>query len=85
MLYEVVMPQLGLSMTEGTVLSWLKEVGDLVEKGEPLLTVETDKVEMDVESVASGYLSAILINSGEAVPVGTVIATLTDQPQGTGA
>lgn len=75
---EIVMPQLGLSMTEGTVTSWSKAQGEIVEKGETLLTVETDKVEMEVESVAAGYLSEILVPVGQTVPVGTVIAHLSE-------
>jgi pyruvate/2-oxoglutarate dehydrogenase complex dihydrolipoamide acyltransferase (E2) component len=82
MSHEIVMPQLGLSMTEGTVISWLKSVGDRVEKGESLFSVETDKVEMDVESSGAGYVSEILVNAGQAVAVGTVIALLSEEPQG---
>ncbi len=79
---DVVMPQLGLSMTEGTVTSWNKQIGGQVEKGEMLFTVETDKVEMEVESASSGYLAEILVELGQTVPVGTVIAKLSDQPPG---
>lgn len=77
---NVVMPQLGLSMEEGTVTSWLKKVGDHVDKGEPLFMVETDKVEMEVESPTAGYLGEIHVEDGETVKVGTVIAMLDDQP-----
>jgi pyruvate/2-oxoglutarate dehydrogenase complex dihydrolipoamide acyltransferase (E2) component len=83
MLYNIVMPQLGLTMTEGAVTAWLKRVGDWVEKGEPLFMVETDKAEMEFESMGSGYLSAILVDLRQIVPVGTVIAQLqgsTSQP-----
>jgi pyruvate dehydrogenase E2 component (dihydrolipoamide acetyltransferase) len=80
MAYKIVMPQLGLTMEEGTVTSWLKKPGDWVEKGEPLLTVETDKVEMEVESMGRGYLSEIEIPLGETVKVGTLLATLNDNP-----
>lgn len=78
--YEIVMPQLGLTMTEGSVTSWLKQPGDRVEKGEIIFTVETDKVEMEVESFGRGYLDRILILPEQVVPVGTVIATLSDSP-----
>lgn len=78
--YEIVMPQLGLTMTEGSVTSWLKKPGDRVEKGEIVFTVETDKVEMEVESFGRGYLDRILIKPEQVVPVGTVIATLSDDP-----
>lgn len=77
--YEIVMPQLGLTMTEGAVTTWLKQPGERIEKGEMLFTVETDKVEMEVESTGTGYVSA-LIQAGEVVPVGTVIATIGDRP-----
>lgn len=83
MAYDIVMPQLGLSMTEGSVISWLKKVGDWVGKGEPLFEVETDKVEMEVESMGSGYLAEILIAPGRTVAVGTVIARLSDTPAST--
>jgi pyruvate dehydrogenase E2 component (dihydrolipoamide acetyltransferase) len=66
-------------MEEGSVVSWLKKVGDWVEKGEPLFMVETDKVEMEVESLDSGYLSALLVELGKKVRVGTAIATLDDK------
>lgn len=78
--HEIVMPQLGLTMTEGAVTTWLKQPGQRIEKGEMLFTVETDKVEMEVESTGSGYVSAV-IQPGQAVPVGTVIATITDHPE----
>jgi len=77
---DIVMPQLGLTMTEGSVTAWLKNVGERVEKGEPLFVVETDKAEMEVESMGSGYLTAVLVELGQMVSVGTVIATLSDQP-----
>jgi pyruvate dehydrogenase E2 component (dihydrolipoamide acetyltransferase) len=79
MLHEIVMPQLGLTMTEGSVNTWLKQSGDLIEKGDLLFTVSTDKVDMDVESTGRGFLSATL-EPGITVPVGTVIAVLTDRP-----
>jgi pyruvate/2-oxoglutarate dehydrogenase complex dihydrolipoamide acyltransferase (E2) component len=78
---DIVMPQLGLTMTEGSIVAWLKKVGDWVENGEPLFTVETDKVEMEVESMGSGYLSPPLVDLGQIVPVGTVIARLTDDKE----
>jgi len=80
MTYEVVMPQLGLTMEEGSVVSWKKQVGDRVAKGEVLFSVETDKTEMEVESADSGYLNSIQVRVGEKVPVGTLIALLGDRP-----
>jgi pyruvate dehydrogenase E2 component (dihydrolipoamide acetyltransferase) len=70
----IVMPQLGLTMEEGTVSVWLKKPGDAVKKDEPLFSVATDKVEMDVESSVDGTLGEILIPVGETVRVGTVLA-----------
>ena len=80
MTYDVVMPQLGLTMEEGSVVSWQKRIGDRVSKGETLFTVETDKAQMEVEAADSGCLNAIRVEVGKMVPVGTVIATLGDQP-----
>ncbi len=77
--YEIIMPQLGLTMTEGAVTKWLKQPGDSIEKGEMLFTVETDKVEMEVESTGTGYVSAVM-EPGQIVPVRTVIATIADRP-----
>jgi pyruvate/2-oxoglutarate dehydrogenase complex dihydrolipoamide acyltransferase (E2) component len=82
MSYQIVMPQLGLTMEEGSVTSWQKKPGEWVEKGQTLFTVETDKVEMEVEAMSSGYLNSITIAIGEKVPVGTPIAMLTDTPKG---
>lgn len=73
---DVVMPQLGLTMTEGTVVKWLKKVGDTVKKGEAIFEVETDKVTQEVNSMDEGTLTQIVVGEGQAVPVGTVIAYL---------
>ncbi len=71
---EVVMPQMGESITEGTVSKWLKAVGDTIEKDEPLLEISTDKVDAEVPSPAAGKLLAINVNEGETVEVGAVLA-----------
>jgi pyruvate dehydrogenase E2 component (dihydrolipoamide acetyltransferase) len=73
---SIVMPQLGLTMTEGTVSEWLKKPGDFVRKNEPILMVSTDKVEMEVESLVEGTLGEILVQAGTTVPVGTKLANL---------
>lgn len=70
------MPQSGLTMTEGEVIQWLKSPGDSVKKGDSLLTITTDKVEMEIESPADGILESILVEVGLVVPVGTVLAHL---------
>ena len=67
-------------MVEGSVVSWSKQAGDWVEKGEVLFTVETDKAEMEVEATDRGYLGSIQVELSKKVPVGTVIALLSDQP-----
>ncbi|MFZ3339279.1 MAG: biotin/lipoyl-containing protein [Terriglobales bacterium] len=81
MAYKIVMPQLGLTMEEGSVSSWLKQPGEFVEKGEALFIVETDKIEMEVESMGKGYLGPIQVELGVKVPVGTLLTILTDEPE----
>lgn len=71
---EIVMPQMGESITEGTVSKWLKAVGDMIEKDEPLLEISTDKVDAEVPSPAAGKLLEIKVNEGETVEVGAVLA-----------
>ena len=73
---EVVMPKMGESITEGTVIAWYKEVGDAVEVDETLLEIGTDKVDTEVPSPAEGVLKERLVEEGETVEVGTVIALL---------
>ena len=78
---EIKMPQLGESVTEGTIGRWLKQPGDSVAKYEPLLEVITDKVDSEVPAPSAGTLLEILVAEGQTVPVGTVIARLgTAQP-----
>ena len=71
---EIYIPQLGLTMTEATVLRWLKAEGDPVQKGETVLEIETDKVVAEVEALADGVLGPILAAEGVVVPVGQVIS-----------
>lgn len=71
---EVVMPQMGESITEGTVSKWLKAVGDDIAKDEPLLEISTDKVDAEVPSPAAGKLLAINVEEGQTVEVGSVLA-----------
>ncbi len=71
---EIVMPQMGESITEGTVSKWLKAVGDKIEKDEALLEISTDKVDAEVPSPAAGTLLAINVQEGETVEVGSVLA-----------
>jgi pyruvate dehydrogenase E2 component (dihydrolipoamide acetyltransferase) len=71
---DIVMPQMGESITEGTVSKWLKAVGERIDKDEPFLEISTDKVDAEVPSPASGTLLEILVNEGETVEVGSVLA-----------
>ena len=70
------MPQMGVSVAEGTVVEWKKNVGDTVEKDEIICSISTDKIDTDVESPGSGTLTEILVQVGETVEVGTLMATL---------
>src|SRR5262249_57391838 len=73
---EVVMPQMGVSVSEGTITKWLKQVGEAIGRDEPLLEISTDKVDTEVPSPAEGVVSQILVPEGETVDVGTVLATI---------
>ena len=75
---EIKMPALGESVTEGTVTTWLKSVGDTVELDEPILEVSTDKVDTEVPSPAAGVLEQILVQEDEEVSVGTVLGLIGD-------
>src|SRR4051795_5735302 len=76
---EVVTPQMGESITEGTVSKWLKKVGERVEKDEPVLEISTDKVDAEVPSPGAGVLLAINTQEGETVEVGTVVALIGEE------
>ena len=75
---DVMMPQLGETVTEGTITRWMKAVGDAVERDEPLFEVSTDKVDSEVPSPAAGVLSEILVPEGETVEVGVKLAVIGD-------
>src|SRR4051795_3647226 len=72
----VTMPQMGVSVAEGTVVEWKKQVGDWVEADEIIASISTDKIDTDVESPASGRLAEIVVAVGETVDVGTVMARI---------
>ncbi|RLC59177.1 MAG: 2-oxo acid dehydrogenase subunit E2, partial [Chloroflexota bacterium] len=74
MAVPVIMPKLEMAQETATVVEWLKQEGEHVEKGEPLLTVETDKVTLDIESPASGILAGVRVGPQQVVPVTEVIA-----------
>ncbi len=76
MAVEFIMPQLGLTMTEGTVAKWLKKVGETVAVGEVIAEVATDKISVEVEATASGTILEILVPAGETAPVKAVLALI---------
>jgi 2-oxoglutarate dehydrogenase E2 component (dihydrolipoamide succinyltransferase) len=73
---EVVMPQMGVSVSEGTITKWLKQPGEPIGRDEPLLEISTDKVDTEVPSPGEGVVAEILVQEGETVEVGTVIARI---------
>ena len=75
---EVVMPQMGESLSEGTITKWNKKAGDPVQQDEPLFEITTDKVDTEVPSPVAGVLERILVNEGETVAVGTVVGVLAE-------
>jgi 2-oxoglutarate dehydrogenase E2 component (dihydrolipoamide succinyltransferase) len=81
---DVVMPQMGVSVSEGTVTKWLKSEGEQVEADEALLEISTDKVDTEVPSPASGTLTQILVQEGETVEVGTKLAQIGGAPGANG-
>jgi pyruvate dehydrogenase E2 component (dihydrolipoamide acetyltransferase) len=79
MALKVVMPKLGLTMTEGKIVRWLKKEGEWVEKGEPLLEILTEKISTEVESPGQGFLAKIISKPGDVVPITNVIAILASE------
>src|SRR5688500_2378413 len=77
---DITMPQLGETVTEGTITKWMKQVGDKVEEDEVLFEVSTDKVDSEVPSPSGGYLSEILVQEGETADVGATLAVISDSP-----
>src|SRR6266851_2128462 len=73
---EVVMPQMGESITEGTITKWLKKPGDTVQRDEPLFEISTDKVDAEIPSAAAGVLKDIKITEGTTVQINTVVCTI---------
>jgi 2-oxoglutarate dehydrogenase E2 component (dihydrolipoamide succinyltransferase) len=75
-LADVTLPSLGESVTEGIITRWMKNVGDVVERDEPLFEISTDKVDSELPSPAAGVLLKILANEGDTVGVGAVVAVI---------
>src|SRR6266581_8624069 len=73
---DVVMPQMGESIAEGTIVRWMKKVGEQVDRDEPLFEISTDKVDAEIPSPAAGVVSEIRAKEGETVPVNSVVAVI---------
>lgn len=82
---DIEMPQLGETVTEGTITKWFKSIGDAVAEDEVLFEVSTDKVDSEVPSPVAGFLAEIRVPEGETVDVGTVLAVVADAPPAAGA
>lgn len=78
MVKTVIMPKLGETMEEGEIITWFKQEGDKIDKGEPLLEIATDKANMEIEAATSGYLRKIVAREGEKIPIAQAIAYITD-------
>src|SRR6185503_9055192 len=75
-LVDVVMPQMGVSVSEGTITRWMKGVGDTIEADETIVEISTDKVDTEIPSPASGVIKELLADEGDTVPVNTRIAVI---------
>jgi len=73
---EVIMPQMGESIAEGTITKWMKKVGDTVKRDEPIFEISTDKVDAEIPSPVAGTLTEIKVQEGQTVPINTVVATI---------
>ena len=73
---DVIMPQMGESIAEGTIVKWLKKVGEEVKRDEPLFEISTDKVDAEIPSPSAGVLTEILATEGQTVPINTVVARI---------
>ena len=73
---DVIMPQMGESIAEGTITKWMKKVGDKVQRDEPLFEISTDKVDAEIPAPASGVLKEIRFEPGTTVPINTVVAVI---------
>src|SRR5690625_117872 len=82
-MHKVTMPQLGESVVEATLESWLVKAGDPVKKYQAICEVITDKVNVEIPSTEAGFIGEILVEAGTTVPVGTVICTISATQEGT--
>ena len=76
MAFNVLMPQMGESVAEGTIVRWLKKVGDSVDRDEPIFEITTDKVDAEIPASEAGTLLEIRVQEGETVDVGAIVAVL---------
>src|ERR1700732_4755736 len=76
MAVDVIMPQMGESIFEGTITKWLKKAGDKIEHDEPLFEISTDKVDAEIPAPSAGVLKEIKVNEGQTVPIQTVVAVI---------
>ena len=79
---DITMPQLGETVTEGTITKWFKKVGDAVADDEPLFEVSTEKVDTEVPAPMAGYLAEIKVPEGDTVEVGAVLAVISQEASG---
>src|SRR3954451_24280621 len=82
---NVVMPQMGESIAEGTIVRWIKKIGDNVDRDEPLFEISTDKVDAEIPSPGAGVLTEIKVKEGETVAVNSVVAVIGSAPAATDA
>src|ERR1700733_2874630 len=85
MAVDIVMPQMGESIFEGTITKWLKKPGDKVEREEPLFEISTDKVDAEIPSPSAGVLKEIKVGEGKTVPIQTVVGVIDAAADGAGA
>ncbi len=79
---DVIMPQMGESIFEGTITKWLKKPGDAIQRDEPLFEISTDKVDAEIPSPVGGVLSEIKVAEGSTVQINTVVAVLSEDGAG---
>jgi pyruvate dehydrogenase E2 component (dihydrolipoamide acetyltransferase) len=79
---DIVMPQMGESIVEGTITKWLKKPGDKIQRDEPLFEISTDKVDAEIPAPASGVLQDIKVTEGTTVQVNTVVGTIASDGEG---